>query len=125
MARGDFITHLDDDDEYLPGRIAKLVRFAQATRAEFVWHPFYSEQEPGIWRVNHAEEFMFASVTTSAAFYHRWLVRIPWDINAWRYNEPGDWNRFRKLKYLGVRASRFDEPLLRHYREGANWLSRS
>jgi hypothetical protein len=45
------------------------------------------------------------------------LRQIGWDPLAYRYGEPGDWNRFRKLKYLGARAERHDGALLKHYRE--------
>jgi len=31
--------------------------------------------------------------------------------------EPGDWNRFRRLRYVGSVCRRFPEPLVRHYRE--------
>jgi glycosyltransferase involved in cell wall biosynthesis len=38
LAKGDFITHLDDDDEYMPERILKLVSFIQKTRSDIAWH---------------------------------------------------------------------------------------
>lgn len=117
LARGDFITHLDDDDEHQSDRVRKLLRFTQETRADFVWHPFWWETAAGAWRLKNAEHFRYREVTTSSIFYHNWLKRIPWDGNAYRYREPGDWNRFRKFKYLGVNAMRYPEPLLRHYKE--------
>jgi hypothetical protein len=47
------------------------------------------------------------------------LARIGWDINAHLLAEPGDWNRLRKFLYLGVKAQRVPEALLRHYKERA------
>lgn len=117
LARGDFITHLDDDDEHQRDRVAKLVSFIRESKAEFVWHPFWRETPDGKWELKPCNGFRRYEVTTSSIFYHRWLAQIPWDINAYRYNEPGDWNRMRKFKYLGVRAVRYPEPFLRHYRE--------
>ncbi len=117
MARGDFITHLDDDDRYSKDRLGHLVRFAKEKRAELVWHPFWAETSPGKWRRNEAIRLASSYVTTSAIFYHRWFARILWDIEAYRYNEPGDFNRLRKLKYLGIQAYRYPEPLLWHYKE--------
>jgi glycosyltransferase involved in cell wall biosynthesis len=117
LARGQFITHLDDDDEHLPDRVGKLVALMRASRADIVWHPFDYERVPDEWHVNPAPVFGVNSVSTSSVFYHHWLRAVPWDINAWRYEEPGDWNRFRKIRFLGVRAVRAPERFLKHYRE--------
>lgn len=115
-ARGDYITHLDDDDEYLPGRIESLVAFAQQTKADFIWHPFWYDSDQG-WIVLACELMMCGSVTTSSVFYRSWFKKIEWDLGAHRLLEPGDWNRFRRFKYFEPLMARYPEPLLRHYRE--------
>lgn len=117
LAHGDFITHLDDDDEFVADRIEKLVAFIQREKADLVWHPFWHERNNGKWALKKAKEFAGGHVTTSSIFYHRWFTSIPWDIEAYRYQEPGDWNRLRKFKYLGAQMARFPEPLLKHYLE--------
>jgi glycosyltransferase involved in cell wall biosynthesis len=117
LANGDFITHLDDDDEYVSDRISKLVTFIRGNRADLVWHPFWSEKRRGGWDLFKAEDFSKSQVTTSCIIYHRWFKHVPWDMNAYKYLEPGDWNRFRKIKYLGATMLRYPEPLLRHYKE--------
>lgn len=117
MATGSFITHLDDDDEYAPDRIRLLVEFIQETRADLVWHPFEWQRTRWIWSVNKATEFSYGQATTSSIFYHKWFRNIPWDINAHRFYEPGDWNRLRKIEYLGANLARHPGYLLRHYRE--------
>jgi hypothetical protein len=117
LARGDYITHLDDDDEHMPDRLEKLVAFAQAEQCDLAWHPFWFEAAPDQWLLNEAQNFALAQVTTSAVFYRAWLAKIPWDVRAHRLMEPGDWNRFRRIKYVGAVCRRYPEPLLRHYRE--------
>jgi len=117
MATGDFVTHLDDDDAYAPDRIERLVAFIREQRADVVWHPFWEESSDVPWVLRECPEFRLGQLTTSSVFYHAWLKKIHWDIHAYRYREPGDWNRFRKFRYLGVRAARYPEPLLWHYRE--------
>lgn len=116
-ARGSFVTHLDDDDEHAPDRVEKLLAFIRETRADLVYHPFEHEEPSGDWTLNPALHFMSGRVTTSSIFYHRALAAIPWDIEAHRYAEPGDWNRLRKIRYLGAKTRRYPEPLLKHYRE--------
>lgn len=117
LAKGDFITHLDDDDEYMTDRIKRLIEFIKQTQSDIVWHPFCCENDRGKWKVNKTMEFKAGQITTSSVLYHNWFKQIPWDMNAYRYLEPGDWNRFRKIKFLGASALRCDEPLLKHYRE--------
>ncbi|MGO9112926.1 MAG: glycosyltransferase family 2 protein [Thermoguttaceae bacterium] len=115
-ARGDYITHLDDDDEYLPDRIERLVGFARETKADFVWHPFWVESDRG-WVVLPCDELRQGSVTTSSVFYRWWFKKIEWDVDAHMLLEPGDWNRFRRFKYFQPLMLRYPEPLLRHYPE--------
>ena len=116
LAQGDFVTHLDDDDEHLPDRLSRLLRCAQERRADIVWHPFWTERVTG-WELVNADEFRRKQVSTGSILYHRWLARIPWDLLAYRLEEGGDWNRLRKFKYIGVNAQREPTPLLRHFRE--------
>ena len=117
LAKGDFITHLDDDDEHSADRIETLIRIIQDARADLVFHPFEVETVSGQWQLNRANAFDLGQVTTSSVLYHRWFRRLGWDPLAYRYGEPGDWNRFRKFSYLGLRVARHERRLLKHYRE--------
>jgi len=120
LAKGHFITHLDDDDAFAPNRLEVLLAHIRAARADLLWHPFQYEDPSGKWRTNHAPLFRKTQVTTSSVLYHRWFKDLPWDPEAYLYGEPGDWNRFRKFKFLGVKAERHPEVLLRHFRERNN-----
>ena len=117
LARGDFITHLDDDDEHPSERTTKLVGFALEHGCDFIWHPFYYQRPNGRWALSPATEFAFEYVSTSSIFYRSWFKTVEWNIDAWRTQEPGDWNRLRRIKYIGPDSRRYPEPLLRHYRE--------
>jgi glycosyltransferase involved in cell wall biosynthesis len=117
MAKGDFITHLDDDDEHAPERVEALLSHIVKIRADLLFHPFRYEAGSGEWRVNPAASFKVGQVTTSSIFYHNFFRHIQWDIRAYRYLEPGDWNRLRKLKFLGAVGARNPGIFLSHYRE--------
>jgi glycosyltransferase involved in cell wall biosynthesis len=122
LARGDLVTHLDDDDLYAPDRVEKLVSFMKRTRADLVFHPFEWEQPDGSWQLNEAKRFQLGSVTNSSIIYHRWFLRHPYDkVSIIGCREPGDWNRLRKLRYLGARIARHPDATLRHFRERSQY----
>jgi len=115
--RGDFIANLDDDDEFLPDRLEKLVAFAKSGNWDLVWHPFWWETVPGQWSLNEANEMTLGQVTTSSVIYRSWFKRLPADPLSHLLAEPGDWNLFRRIRYLGAACARYPEPLLRHHAE--------
>lgn len=117
MANGAFITHLDDDDEFALNRVEILLDTIRQHRADLVFHPFENETVEGAWEIRRARTFSFTNVSTGTIFYHRWFREIPWDPLAYRYGEPGDWNRLRKFKYLGAKTVRSPQVLLKHYQE--------
>jgi glycosyltransferase involved in cell wall biosynthesis len=116
LAQGDFVTHLDDDDEHSPDRVEKLVSCIREARTDLLYHPFRYETPEG-WHINKARRFGFGRATTSSIFYHRWFAGLRWDPLAYRYREPADWNRLRKIKYLGAHFARHPGIFLTHYRE--------
>jgi hypothetical protein len=115
MCEGQFVTHLDDDDRYEPDRIEIMVRAAQESRADICWHPFWFERSDHTWFVHGDGTFQNGQITTSSIFYHRYFARIPWDVFAYRVNEPGDWNRLRKIEALRPKKHFVNKPLAHHY----------
>ena len=117
QCKGHFITHLDDDDRYVSNRIERLVHACLEQKAEFCWHPFWAEREDGNWDMIGDGRFAVNQVNPGAVFYHRYFARFRWDPLAYQIDEPGDWNRFRKIKMLGPKRLFVAEPLLHHHRE--------
>ena len=114
-AIGDLVTHLDEDDTYEPHRIETLVRELQRTEADLVFHPFSWENEDKSWTVRGNGRFEHGKTGTGLVLYHNWFAKIPWDVNAFRFREPGDWNRLRKFKSLGARTHYVDQVLSQHW----------
>ncbi|GGG36012.1 hypothetical protein GCM10010964_24910 [Caldovatus sediminis] len=117
LCEGQFVTHLDDDDAMAADRIATLLAEAREHRADFLWHPFWSEGPDGRWRRIGDGRFQLGQITTGSIFYHRYFAAFRWDVYAYRMDEPGDWNRLRKIKLLRPRLRFVDRPLLYHYAE--------
>lgn len=119
MVTGDFITHLDDDDEHTPDRLEKLVTFAVKNQCDMVWHPFWSQRQDGSWALFEANDFAFMNVTHSSVFYRSWFKNVRPVLEPHLLGEPGDWHRFRRIKYFNPVSLRYPEALLKHYREMA------
>jgi len=103
---GDFLTHLDDDDSFVPERIEKLVKFIQEGKYDAVHHPFTLPPQT----VNSVS-WTIGQVTTSALFFHGWFKNILGNPLCYELNEPGDWNRCRSILELGVSIGRYPELL--------------
>lgn len=115
MAKGDFVAQLDDDDEFDPRRLEKLVPFAVENGYDFVWHPFWERSEDGGWRLVEAHHFAYGQVTNASSLYRAWFKNLEADAHSHLLMEPGDWNRFRKIKYISSMYARYPEPLLKKY----------
>ena len=90
-------------------------RSAVENGCDFVWHPYWNEEDDKRWRLVNAEDFVYGQVTNSAVLYRSWFKKIEPSMESHRLMEPGDWNRFRRIKYIGPKALRYPEPLSRHY----------
>lgn len=116
LATGDLITHLDEDDTYSADRIEVLVDEIQREEADLVFHPFYWEQDDRSLQKLGNGVFELGQTGTGLILYHQWLGRVPWDLYAFRRQEPGDWNRLRKIKAMGAKIHYVDKILSWHWK---------
>jgi len=107
LATGDFLTHLDDDDYFVPERIEKLVKFIQEKKCDAVHHPFSSPEGELI----NSNNWKLGDVTTSALFMHGWFKHIRANPLCYKIPEPGDWSRCKRIMELGAKIERYPEIL--------------
>lgn len=116
LVTGQFVTHLDEDDTFEQCRVEFLLQKIKELRADLVFHPFLWEQPDGSWVELGNGIFEHAATGNGMVFYHHWLTRVPCDVYAYRFGEPGDWNRFRKFKTMRAVIKFVPGPLTRHYK---------
>ena len=80
LAEGHFVCHLDDDDEIVHTWIERMLRAAQASRAEFLWHRFAWEVGDGQWKTLGGAAPLIRTMTSGSIFYHRVFTSIRWDV---------------------------------------------
>lgn len=117
ISSGDFIAHLDDDDQATPDRIEKLLEAAITRKADFLSHSFLAQYPDGTWDVLGTPQIQLGQITTGSIFYHNFFKNIPWDLYAFRMDEPGDWNRIRKILYLKPNTHFINNVLTIHFSE--------
>jgi Glycosyl transferase family 2 len=111
MARGHFITYLDDDDRWERKRVEIMVDVVKRHRAELIWHKFWYLLPDGTWQIWGNGKLEHCQVGLQMVFYHRFFLQVPWDVYSYRIPEPNDWNHLRKIWHLRPKAVFIDEPL--------------
>lgn len=137
-AKGDFITHLDDDDEMLSNKIEDLVKIAQEKKVDYICHGFdhqnYLEKDLKLWgrkdfqpgslkwySKKNVENGKFGHVTTGSQFYHNFFKKVKWDIEcSIKRNAPGDWDRYMRILEFKPNIYFHNEILMKHYLEMQN-----
>jgi hypothetical protein len=104
LARGSWIAPLDDDDEFLPDHIEKLLAVAREGQFEVVYGRMAvvppgdaPNFEVGVYPPVHGE-FGWQSALYMAAL--KWFDYEP---GCWAINEPADWNLCRRMMAAGIR----------------------
>src|SRR5213075_118665 len=109
LSRGDWIAHLDDDDEWQPRHVEMLVRAALERDLEFVWSRFRFERSPGEWLEFGSADFSRMEVPHSTVMFRTYLRLFQYDIDAWKWGLGTDWHRFHRMRLAGVRGGFVNE----------------
>jgi len=118
LCSGEWIAPLDDDDEFSEDHIEVLLNYALAHDCEMVYGVVQMETKPGQWRNLGSYPLKCGKISHLSVLYHSKLKFLKYDINAWKYGEPADWNMWRRMKEAGVRIGFVDTIVGKHYLEG-------
>lgn len=117
LARGEWIAPLDDDDEWTPDHVETLLRACLARDLDFAWGVADCEAHDGHWAPQGAWPLRRGLICHSAVFYHRRIAAIRHDLDAFRLDEPGDWNLWSRFCRAGARMGFVDRVVARHFVE--------
>lgn len=117
MAKGQWIAPLDDDDEFLPDHLEKLLKHAKETQCELVYgatrmKDITTGKEKVFWAFPPEKgEFTFIG-----AMYMKELDKIfKNDFHAWVVDEVNDWNLVRRMMQSGVKISAIEDEISKVY----------
>lgn len=117
LCSGEWIAHLDDDDEFSEDHLEILLKFALDNNYEMVYGKVKREIKPGIWLELGSYPLKWGEISRMAALYHSNLKFFKYDIDSWKYGEPADWNMWRRMKEAGVRIGFTNKLVGKHYIE--------
>lgn len=117
LSKGDWIATLDDDDEFTEDHIESLLKYALDQKKEMVYGKVLMEIHQGKWKELGAYPPRCGTISHLSALYSAMLKFIKYDINAWKYSEPADWNFWRRMKESGAKVGFINKVVGKHYLE--------
>lgn len=115
MARGRWVAWLDDDDEFSDDHVEALLCACFARRLEFAYGIVSDEVVAGQWEPVGAYPPVLGRICNASVLYVSYLSFFRYDAKAWRYNEPGDWNLWKRMWGAGVRMGFVNQTVGRHF----------
>lgn len=116
LAKGEWLAPLDDDDEFSENHIESLLDFARGGGHEFVYGVVRHEKKDGSWTELGSTPLREGEICHLSVLYHRRLSFLRYDLRAWRYDEPADWNMWRRMRKAGAKIGFLDKVVGVHYR---------
>ena len=124
LSGGEWIAHLDDDEEWVPEHLELLLRRAMQTDAELVWGRARYETAPGEWLTQGNADMQAWDIPHSTVMMRSYLRLFQESMTSWRLALGADHHRFRRMALCGVRTAFVDEVItIGALRPGttANW----
>jgi GT2 family glycosyltransferase/predicted SAM-dependent methyltransferase len=117
LAHGTWITQCDDDDELTPDHVDVLLAAARSQQVEMIFSKATMETAPGTWSEIGSEPLRVGQVTHGSVLYSLGLRHFRYSTTAWRLEEPGDWNMWRRMSDAGVKIGFLPKVTFVHYLE--------
>ena len=121
VLRGEWIAPLDDDDEFMPDHVERMLDACRSNCWEWSFAAARMMLLTGEWRDVGDPPPRRDHICHSAVFYWSGLRFMAHDVTAWKLGEPGDWNLWRRMKWSGVRMGFVPEVLAIHHIERTQW----
>jgi predicted O-linked N-acetylglucosamine transferase (SPINDLY family) len=105
IAKGRWIAHLDDDDEYLPEHLERLLHKARSENIEWAHAKVRFLDDDGVTEVAIVGEPIprVGGISRISSLYHAGLKTFRYNPSCWKYCNPGDWDLWDRFLTMGVR----------------------
>lgn len=116
LCRGEWIAPLDDDDEFSEDHVEVLLAEARDKQLELV----YGQMEVSVgegWRPLGSAPLAAGEICHASALYSARLAGLRYDPLAFVENDPGDWNLWKRMQWVGAKVGFLPRVVGRHYPE--------
>jgi glycosyltransferase involved in cell wall biosynthesis len=117
ISSGEWIAPLDDDDEFSDDHVETLLKFALENEYELVYGKVEREIEPNHWEVLGSYPLQNGEISHMSVLYSSKLKFIKYNTESWKYGEPSDWNKWRRMGEAGAKIGFIDKIVGKHYLE--------
>lgn len=108
LARGEWVAHLDDDEEFTRDHVSALVSVVAGTDAEVVWGRTRYEMRPGQWAEQGTRRLSRLDAAHSAIMFRTYLRCLRYDPEAWKFGIGADHHLLMRMRLCGVRTAFVD-----------------
>lgn len=117
IAGGQWIAHLDDDDEFLSDHLERLLELARSSRAEWAHAKTRFIADDGATEVGVIGEPQprLGGIARISSIYHAALKTFRYNQNCWKYYYPGDWDLWERFLEMEVRHVHLDRVTAIHH----------
>jgi glycosyltransferase involved in cell wall biosynthesis len=116
-AKGDVIAPLDHDDAFTHDHIHALLSQLRHARADFAYGVAVHEWRNATWSLLGAWPPKEGGIVHATVMYSRRLMHMRYDPDAWLWDDPGDWNLWRRIQDTGAGMTFLPQPVAVHFRE--------
>jgi glycosyltransferase involved in cell wall biosynthesis len=115
LCSGEWIAPLDDDDEFTEDHIDVLLNWALKYDYELVYGAVKMIQEDNRFHLTGCYPLAHGCISHLSVLYDAKLSFFKYDTESWKYDEPSDWNLWRRMNEAGVRIGFLDQLVGIHY----------
>jgi len=115
LARGRWISQLDDDDAYTPDRIELLVKAARERHLELCYGRIREHRPEGSIALPSAFPPRLGHVSLTSSITHAGMTFIASELGDALFGIVGDWSRIRRMMRAGARVGMIDDFVLDYY----------
>jgi Glycosyl transferase family 2/Glycosyl transferases group 1 len=115
LARGGWVAINNDDDALRPNHLSTLLAQAQESRDEVVYGRSMQHAPDGSTEIHGVFPPISHGFGWQLALQHRAMRMFEFKLSAALFDEPGDWDRARRMLRAGVRFRMVDEVVCDYY----------